>query len=363
MHGKPRICFVGSMLGQNAGYVTTQGQITSELFMSEGYEVVCTSGKINRISRLLEIASVLIKKRHHFDIVLLEVYSGLGFILADVASLLCKMLKLPLIMVLHGGGLPEFIQRNPRWTKRVLKRANSLAAPSPFLAHKVENFGLRATVIPNVIELDRYPFKERSKLSPRLVWMRSFHPIYNPEMAVMVLAELQKTVPTATLTMAGVDKGLEPEIKKLVVEMNLSAAVDFPGFLDAKNKAKIFAESDIYLNTNRIDNMPVSIVEARAFGLPVVSTEVGGLPFLVSDGEDGLLVENENSRQMADAIKVLLRDANLAKKISRAGRISAERSAWPVVREQWKILFADVVGPHSKINSSNFFEKRIKAGN
>jgi glycosyltransferase involved in cell wall biosynthesis len=348
MQKKPRLCFVGSMLGRNPGFVTTQGQITADLFNAEGYQVACVSSKLNRAARLAEIAAVLIKNRSRFDLVLLEVYSGLSFVMADVASLLCKWLKLPLIMVLHGGGLPEFIQKHPRWTKRVLRRADALVAPSAFLAEKIGAEGFEISVVPNVIQLDQYPFRERSRIAPRLIWMRSFHPIYNPEMAVEVLADLRKSYPQATLTMAGVDKGLEREIKKMVAEMNLAEAVEFPGFLDTEQKARIFSEADIFLNTNRADNMPVAVVEACACGLPVVATRVGGLPFLISPGENGLLVENESAQEMAEAIKTLLEDGGLAQKISRGGRALAERSAWSAVSRRWEKLFSEVLSQKSK---------------
>ncbi len=343
MQKKPRICFVGSMLGRNAGYITTQGQITADLFTAEGYETVCVSAKINRIARLAEIASVLIKNRRRFDLVLLEVYSGLSMIIADLASLLCKTFKLPLIMVLHGGNLPEFIEKYPRRTKRILRRADRLVAPSPFLAEKIGAHGFEIQIVPNVVELESYPLRERKNLKPNLFWMRSFHPIYNPQMAVEVLAELRKSHPNVTLTMAGVDKGLEPEIKKMVSDLNLAEAVSFSGFLNAEQKMRRFSEADIFLNTNRADNMPVSIIEACACGLPVVSTNVGGLPFLISDGENGLLVENENAAEMAEAVKLLLEDAELAQRISRGGRALAERSGWQSVRAEWEKLFSEVL--------------------
>ncbi|MEP6900902.1 MAG: glycosyltransferase family 4 protein [Actinomycetota bacterium] len=343
MTKKTRLCFVGSMLGRNAGYVTTQGLITADLFASEGYQVACVSSKLNRIARLAEIIAVLIKDRHRFDLVLLEVYSGLSLIIADAASLICKMFKLPLMMVLHGGNLPEFIEKHPRRTKRVLRRADALVAPSAFLAKKIGVHGFEIHIVPNVLELDLYPFRERSKLFPRFLWMRSFHPIYNPEMAIEVFAELRKSYPNATLTMAGVDKGLEPKIKQMVAEINLSDAVNFPGFLSAGQKARAFSESDIFLNTNRADNMPVAVVEACACGLPVVATNVGGLPFLISHGENGLLVENENVGEMVEAVKLLLEDSDLAQKIARGGRVLAERSAWTTVRADWEKLFAEVL--------------------
>jgi glycosyltransferase involved in cell wall biosynthesis len=343
MQKKTHLCFVGSMLGRNAGYVTTQGQITADLFSAEGYEVVCVSSKINRLARLAEIAAALITNRRRLDLVLLEVYSGLSLMIADLASLLCKIFKLPLIMVLHGGNLPEYIEKHPRRTKRILRRADCLVAPSPFLAKKIGFHGFDIQIVPNVLKLDLYDFQERTKLKPRLLWMRSFHPIYNPQMAVEVLAELKKSYPEATLTMAGVDKGLEPEIKKMAAAMNLSGSVSFPGFLNAAQKAQRFSEADIFLNTNRADNMPVSVVEAGACGLAVVSTNVGGLPYLITHGENGLLVENENAGEMVEAVKLLLEDSNLAQKIARGGRVLAERSGWIAVRLEWEKLFAEVL--------------------
>lgn len=347
MKEKPRLCFVGSMLGRNAGHITTQGQITADLFAAEGYETTCVSSKINRFARLVDIAAALIKNRRRFDLVLLEVYSGLSLIIADLTSLLCRFFKLPLVMVLHGGNLPEFLEKYPRWTKRVLRRADRLVAPSRFLASRIGAHGFEIQIVANVVELDLYAFRERREIRPNLLWMRSFHPIYNPQMAVEALDRLRADYPEATLTMAGVDKGLEPEIKKMVADRGLAAAVRFPGFLDAAQKAREFSRADVYLNTNRADNMPVSVVEACAFGVPVVATNVGGLPYLIADGDNGLLVENENAGEMAAAIKKLLENPDLTQKISNGGRTLAEQSGWSAVRAAWEKLFAVVLDGRS----------------
>jgi L-malate glycosyltransferase len=346
-----RICFVGNMLGRNAGYVTTQGQIVADLLAADGVRVTCVSSKINRAARLAEIVSTLVRNHRNFDAVVLEVYSGLGFIIADIAGRLCERFELPLIMFLHGGHLPDFIEKHPRWTERALDRADFLVAPSAFLAEKIGARGYEIKIIPNVVDLAFYPFRERSRIEPRLVWMRSFHSIYNPEMAIKVLAELRRSVPEATLTMAGADKGLEKNIKNLAREMNLSEAVRFPGFLDAEAKTREFSDADIYLNTNRIDNMPVSVVEACAFGLPVVATEVGGLPFLLKNRENGLLVADEDVSAMTRAVKELLDDPDLTRTISQNARKLAQRSAWSHVREDWKNLFAEVQRRETSIDA------------
>jgi glycosyltransferase involved in cell wall biosynthesis len=358
MKNKPRLCFVGSMLGRNAGYITTQGQVVADLFASEGFKVECVSSKVNRGLRLADIVTVLVKNRKRFDLVILEVYSGLSLIIADAASVICKLFRIPVIMVLHGGNLPESIEKKPRQTKRVLKSANALIAPSSFLAERIGAHGFKVGVIPNVIELDSYKFRERNKLSPRLLWMRSFHELYNPQMAIYVLAKLKLDYPNATLTMAGVDKGLESEIKQLAAELNLCDSVTFPGFLTLAQKQKLFSESDIFVNTNRTDNMPVAVVEACAFGLPVVATNVGGLPFLLKHGETGILVDSEDVDGMSWAIKSLLEDSQFANKLSTNGRVLAEKSAWTNVRIEWEKLFAKVLNDEfeeSRSYSSNDF--------
>lgn len=331
------------MLGQNHGYVTTQGQVTADLFASESYDVLCVSRKINRAARTLEIIFALIRHRRRLDVVVIEVYSGSSFLIADVASAVCRLLKLPVIMVLHGGELPEFIGRHLPWATRVLKRADRLAAPSTFLEREIEKLGFNVSVLRNVIDIDIYSFKVRSDIRPRLIWMRSFHEIYNPKMAVKVVAALRERFPDATLTMAGVDKGLEPAMKSMVADLDLTEAVSFPGFLNADQKARLFAEADIFINTNRIDNMPVAVVEACAFGLPVVATEVGGLPHLISHGENGLLVPDNDVPAMVQAIESLLANAALTRNISIGARKLAERSAWINVQPYWEKLFDEVL--------------------
>src|SRR5947208_1937239 len=107
---RPRLCFVGNMLGQNPGYITSQGQIVADLFARKGYEVISVSSKINRVYRLLDIIKTISRNAKAIDVLILEVYSGASMAIADIASFLCKIFKIPLISVLHGGNLPEFIE-------------------------------------------------------------------------------------------------------------------------------------------------------------------------------------------------------------------------------------------------------------
>jgi glycosyltransferase involved in cell wall biosynthesis len=332
------------MIGRNPGLTTTQGEKLTDMFGEAGYPVTSVSSSKNRYWRLADIISTLIQSRNRVDILMLQVYGGPSFVVEDIASWLGRRFGQRIVMTLRGGAMPEFMARYPKWARRVLARADVLVAPSEFLARAVLPYGFEARVIPNVIDLSAYPYRQRSTLRPGLFWMRSFHPIWNPEMAIRTLARLRTTVPDATLAMAGQDKGTRAEVERLAQELKLGDAVRFTGFLDREGKAREADAADIYINTNRVDNMPVAVVEAMACGLPVVATEVSGIPDLLTHEKTGLFVPSEDEEAMVRAIQRLLNDPELTARLSVNGRRLAERSSWEQVRPQWEELFAGLMG-------------------
>lgn len=340
----PRICVVGPMIGRNPGWVTTQGERLGDLLELEGCPVISVSSSTNRYVRLADIIYTLIRRRKEFDILLLQVFGGPSFVVEDIASWLSQTFGHRIIMVLRGGAMPDFMARHPAWNMRVLRRADLLIVPSTYLKRAIAPYGFQARVIPNVIDLSAYQYRHRVTLSPRLFWMRSFHPIYNPLMAVRVLAHLRQQVPDATLVMAGQDKGQAAEVRALAQTLGLNGAVRFSGFLDMAGKMREASAADIFINTNHVDNMPVAIVEACAMGLPVVSTDVGGLPDLLTDGETGLLVPDNDVAAMADGICRLLNEPALAARLSEQGRELAARSSWELVGPEWESVISEVSG-------------------
>jgi glycosyltransferase involved in cell wall biosynthesis len=337
------ICFVGLMVGRHRGYLTSQGLVVSDLLSRTGeYDVAITSTERNRYARLVDILVTVIRTRRRTDIQCLEVYGGPSFVIEDMASALAQLFGQRIVMVLHGGALPDFMARYPRWTRRVLSRADVLVTPSTYLQRAIGAHGFSARVIPNVVELDAYPFRERRQLKPRLFWMRSFHHVWNAEMAVRVLSKIRQRVPDATIVLAGQDKGSLANVQKLAADLGVAQAASFPGFLDHDAKIRHGEAADIFLNTNRIDNMPVAVVEACAMGLPVISTDVGGIPDLLAHGDTGILVPDDDDDAMTDAVLRLLSDEGLAGRLSRNGRRLAEQSAWARVRPMWDGLFSEL---------------------
>lgn len=290
----------------------------------------------------MDVLCTILKNRHRIDLLLVEVYSGLSFVIADLAGGMAKISGIPAVFVLHGGKLPEHASRYPRWTKRVLGRSRIVAAPSRFLASEMRRKGLAVRVIPNVLsEFPNVPGSDKN-LQPKLLWMRSFHSIYDPSTAVKVFSLVKRNYPEATLVMAGSDKGLEKATKQYAADLNLSDSVSFPGFLDAAGKAREFANADIYLNTNIIDNSPVSVIEAWSYGLPVVTTDVGGIPYMVDDGVNGLLAKSGDAEDMAAKVTTLLEHPALRRSLARNGRETAKRSTWDSVRPLWERIFEEM---------------------
>ena len=339
INGKPRLCVVGPLVGCNSGHVTTQGEILAAHFRAAGYCVTATSGAPSRYARLIETWRTLVRSRRLIDTVLLQVYGGRSFVVEDVASALARRFGHQIVMHLRGGAMPAFMARFPRWTRRVLARADAIVTPSPFLARAVGRLGWASHTIPNLIDVSAYPFRYRTAVRPRLFWMRSFHAIYNPGMAIRVLARLRSTMPEASLVMAGQDDGLEHSVRAEAERLGLENAVRFAGFLDAAGKAREGMVTDVFLNTNRIDNAPVAVIEAWAMGLPVVSTDVGGLKDLIRDGETGLLVPDDDVEAMTNAIVRLIGDPTLTGRLSTNGRREAAQSSWAQVGPQWERLF------------------------
>jgi glycosyltransferase involved in cell wall biosynthesis len=276
-----------------------------------------------------------------------DVFSGSAFLWAEVACAILRRGQRPYVLILRGGNLPEFGKRNPLRVKKLLSSAAAVACPSPYLATEMRQFRPDLTLIPNGVDLSRYRFRERQPPLRHLVWLRAFHAIYNPVMAVEVLAELRREH-ELKLTMIGPDKGdgsfqrLKAEIQRL--KLGDQARLDGP--VAKHDVPKALNAGDIFLNTTHLDNTPVSVIEAMACGLPVVSTNVGGIPYLLEHGKTALLVQPGNVGEMAAAVNRLMTDPDLAAQLSANGRKLAESFDWEVVLPQWCRLLNSVIhGP------------------
>ena len=116
----------------------------------------------------------------------------------------------------------------------------------------------------------------------------------------------------------------------------------FVGRVAPSEMHRHYDEADIYVQSPAIDNMPLSVLEAAASGIPLVSTNVGGMPSMVRDGIDGLLVDDDDSEALARAVLRLLADPPFARALAESAHRRLTAYDWPVVREGWLRAYRSV---------------------
>jgi glycosyltransferase involved in cell wall biosynthesis len=246
----------------------------------------------------------------------------------------------PAIVNYRGGEAATFLAGSKRIVWASLRRSELLVVPSGFLRKVFEDFGISSDVIPNILDLQRFhPGSAQRGAETRLAVTRHLEPIYDISTAIRAFALIHAAVPASRMTVAGSGPE-EGALKSLCASLGLTDFVDFCGTLDRDRIAQLLRASSVAINPSRVDNMPNSVLEAMACGVPVVSTRVGGVPFIVQEGVTGLLVPEGDERLMADAVIAILKDSSLASRLSDAALCDVQQYGWPQVRQRWIDAYA-----------------------
>jgi glycosyltransferase involved in cell wall biosynthesis len=335
-----KIVYIDNFLAEH-GATPTTGTTLTQLFINKGYTVIRGGAKKNKAARLAEMLGTIIK--HKDAIVLIATYSTGAFFFAWACAQLCRLLRVTYIPCLHGGNLPERIKKNPALSAQVFAHSYTNVVVSGYLQQCVMQRRWPSTLIPNSIHLKNYPFLQRLSARPKLLWVRSFHTIYNPQLAVKIVQALSTVYKDVSLTMVGPDKdGSLGQCKKLAEESGVSGKIVFTGRLSVAEWVKLSASHDIFINTTDFDNLPVSVIEAMATGLPVVSTNVGGLEYLITDGVNGFLVPPGSLTAFKTRIEDLVNNPELASGISKQAGSEAAKYSEDKVMQLWNELFKQI---------------------
>jgi glycosyltransferase involved in cell wall biosynthesis len=176
---------------------------------------------------------------------------------------------------------------------------------------------------------------------PKLVITRNLEKIYGIETAIDAVAILKRRFPKIKVFIAG-SGPLQSVLVGQVEGLGLTENVQFTGKLTPEQIALLYQDVDIMLNPTTVDNMPNSVLEALANGLPVVTTNVGGIPYIVADNETALLVEVDNPEMMAAKVEQLIDNPLLYQKLVLNGIAQVENYDWKNVKHQWLNLYSKV---------------------
>lgn len=348
-----RIALVGP-LPPPAGGMANQTRQLAELLGAAGATVFLVqsnapywpvwAGKIlflRAFFRLLPYLVALWQMAGKVDVLHVMANSGWSWhLFVAPAVWIAKLRKAPVIIHYHGGEAESFLARSSLLVRRTMCQVSALIVPSGFLQAVFARFDMPASIIPNVVDLDRFRYSTPHWAERRHLFVaRNLEPIYDNETAIRAFSAVHRVYPDATLTIAG-SGPMADSLRALADNLGLGNAVVFTGRLDRDAMVEAYTQADIALNPSLVDNMPGSVLEALACGVPVVSTNVGGIPFIVRDEVTALLVPPRSPDAMADAIVRLIGDPTISQKLVENGLEEVKKYTWQRV---WPLL-AEVYG-------------------
>ena len=279
----------------------------------------------------------LVRELRRADVAHVFSASYSSFLLAPLPAILsARLLGKPVVLNYRSGEAPDHLQRSAV-ARRAIASVERNVVPSRFLVDVFAGFGIEASIIPNIVDVERFTYRDRDPIRPRLLSTRNFEGLYNIACTLRAFRIIQDRWPEAQLTLVGGGPE-ESRLRTLARELQLKQ-VTFTGRVNPAEIAGSYAEHDIYVQTPNIDNMPTSVIEAYASGLPVVSTEAGGMSAILTHGVDGLLVPLDDHVALAMRVLELLDEPVRARQLARTAYQRAQLCTWPVVRQQWLEIY------------------------
>src|SRR5215216_1227107 len=276
----------------------------------------------------------LLREVRKYDVIHIFSASYLSFLIAPTpAILVSKLYGKKILLNYHSGEAEDHLRRWPRSTRNILKLVDKVVVPSEYLVRVFAKFGFDTCAIFNVIDLDRFEFRRRTQLRPIFLSNRNLEAHYGVDCVLRAFAYIQRHVPDAVLTVVG-DGSQRQALENLATELHLQQTT-FTGRVEHDEINRQYSASDIYLNASKIDNQPLSILEAFACGLPVVTTDAGGIPDIVTDETTGFVVPVGECESLAARALQLLHNQNIATKMTEHARAECMKYTWPVLCPQW----------------------------
>ena len=281
---------------------------------------------------------LLLARMRRYDIVHVFSASYWSYLLSAGPPLaIARLFGKKVLLHYHSGEAEDHLTRWPKTTVPWMKRFDQIVVPSRFLVDVFSKFGLQAVAIPNVLDLDRFRFRDRVPLQPRFLSSRLLEPLYNVGNVLRAFQLIQQQVPDARLTVAA-DGSQRAELERLATSLNLRNTT-FLGIVAFDKMPELYDAHDIQLIGNDIDNMPAAVTESCACGILIVSTNAGGIPYIVQHEHSALLVNCGDFRGLAREALRLLGDPALARKLAANAREIAREFSWENVRPKWLALY------------------------
>lgn len=275
----------------------------------------------------------------HADLAHIFSASYWSFLLGPVpAIVMARTLRKRIILNYRSGEAEDHLARWGRLVHPWLRMVDMIVVPSPYLQRVFSGHGYSARMIRNIVDTTRFRYRRRVPLGRQLLSVRNLEPYYRVDVIIEAFALLKTQYPDATLTVAGIG-GEAGRLENLAASLGVNG-IRFVGRVEPHAMPDLYDESDIFVNASVVDNQPVSVLEALAAGLPVVSTATGDIATMLCDGEAGLIIPPRDPAAIAKAVVNLWEDPDLASRLASRGKEEVERYTWAQVCREWASVYA-----------------------
>lgn len=332
-----RVLLIANYKGSIGG-ISGQVEMLHKSLSTEGYasDIFTTHGNpIKRIGLFYKLMRVARK----YDVLHIHGCSDRGMLPVVYGVIAGKIWRKRIIVTYHGGDADKYFAKHGAFAKRWLGRADKVIVLNGYLEKVFAKYEIPCIVIPNIIELNEA--QEHSVYQwerPRLISVRHLRELYNIPCILLAFAIVKDKIPSANLTILG-DGPQRAELEQMVADdERIANSVRFVGQVKSSEIAGYLAQSDIMLSAPHIDNMPVSVMEAMNAGVLVISSRVGGVPYLVEDQKAGLLFNLESTEsdaeRLAEKILWAVEHKKESEKMIEKAKEDVKKYSWKIIREQ-----------------------------
>ena len=329
---------------QLASFLRSEGLEVSVIQVNPAYQPAWV-GKLPMFRaavRLWQYQATLKKALKDVDVVHVMANSGWSWhLFAAPAIRIANRYNKRVIVNYRGGYAADFFAKSWSKVKATMDLADQIVVPSPFLQQVFEQYGKESVIVPNVLNQQRFNAENRTAShQPTVIVTRNLEAIYDIATAIKVFANIYQQFPQAQLKVAGTGPELA-NLQQLCQQLNIEHVVSFLGRLAPDDMAALYQSADLMLNTSVVDNSPNSLIEALACGTPVVSSNVGGIPKLVTHQHDALLANAEDVDTLTEQSMAILQDGALTDKLVTNGFKTVEKFSWPSVWQQLQQCYSE----------------------
>jgi len=307
-----------------------------------------TSAKVLRtFTRPLLFSRQLLRRARRSDVLQVLGAAHTAFLFGALPAIVIgRLLRRPIILNYHDGRARQHFRYWGPFLRWAIRRVDCIVVPSRYLQKEFREQGFKAEVVPNVVDTTAFTYHWPAAVPQRLVSTRLLEPLYAVEVTLLAFRRLKLDYPDLVLDIYG-DGAAGARLRDLVRRLELRG-VTFHGEIAHSRMPEVLAQGGIMVNSSRVDNMPHFVLEAYAAGLPIVSTAVGGIPYMIDPDRTGLLVPPDDPDRLAAAVHRLLSDPQLALKLGEEGHRETPRYTWSHAQQEWRRVYRNVAAKRSR---------------